>query len=77
MDRKRDLNELEQDLQSTSEDLVADAKRLLAIEERKMAMRPDDPQLLEVSIQAEDLVDQINAKTDGELALAEKIHRAR
>ena len=58
------------DLRSTSEDVVADAVRLRQIEERKQALAPDDPELLELSAEAERIARGLVPKTVAQSELA-------
>jgi hypothetical protein len=58
------------DLRATSEDVVADAERLRRIEERKQALPSDDPELLELSDEAERIARGLVPKTVAQKELA-------
>jgi hypothetical protein len=51
------------DLRATSEDVAADAERLRQIEERKQALPGDDPELIELSAEAERIARGLVPKT--------------
>ena len=58
------------DLRATSEDVAADAERLRQIEERKQALPPDDPELIELSAEAERIARRLVPKTVAQKELA-------
>ena len=58
------------DLRATSEDVVADAERLRDIEERKQSLPSDDPELLELSDEAEQIARRLVPKTVAQKQLA-------
>ena len=58
------------DLRATSEDVAADAKRLQAIEERKQVLAADDPELLQLSAEAEQIARRLVPKTVAQAELA-------
>ncbi len=58
------------DLRATSEDVAADAERLRQIEERKQALPPDDPELIELSAEAERIARGLVPKTVAQKELA-------
>jgi hypothetical protein len=58
------------DLRATSEDVAADAERLRQIEERKQALPGDDPELIELSVEAERIARGLVPKTVAQKELA-------
>lgn len=66
------MSELKDDLRSTTEDITADAAKLQQIESKKGRMQPGDPSLVNLAKQAEDLGEQIAAKTSVELDLTKE-----
>ena len=58
------------DLRATSEDVVADAERLRRIEERKQSLPSDDPELIELSAEAEKIARDLVPKTVAQKELA-------
>ena len=58
------------DLRATSEEVVADAERLRRIEERKQSLAPDDPELIELSLEAERIARELVPKTVAQKELA-------
>ncbi len=58
------------DLRATSESIAADADRLRAIEQRKQELPEGDPELVELSRQAERIAREIVPKTVAERELA-------
>jgi hypothetical protein len=58
------------DLRATSEDVAADAERLRLIEERKQALSSDDPELIELSAEAERIARGLVPKTVAQKELA-------
>jgi hypothetical protein len=58
------------DLRATSEDVAADAERLRQIEERKQALPADDPELIELSVEAERIARGLVPKTVAQKELA-------
>ena len=61
------------DLRATAEDLIADAEKLKAIEERKLAVDPSSPAIVDLSQEAEKVARQIVNKTRAETKLAEQL----
>jgi hypothetical protein len=64
------VTEAGDDLRATSEDVAADAERLRLIEERKQALPADDPELLELSAEAERIARGLVPKTVAQSELA-------
>ena len=58
------------DLRATSEDVAADAERLRLIEERKQTLPADDPELIELSEEAERIARRLVPKTVAQSELA-------
>ena len=58
------------DLRATSEDVVADAERLRTIEQRKQSLPSDDPELIELSLEAERIARGLVPKTVAQKELA-------
>lgn len=58
------------DIRATSDSIVADADRLVAIEERKQALPEGDPELNDLSAEAEQLARGLVSKTVVERELA-------
>lgn len=63
-------SDVEAAVHETSKDIAADARRLHAIETAKARTGGDDERLVALSIEAEELGDEIAAKTQNELNLA-------
>ena len=72
MDSERNLSEIEQDLRSTAEDIFVDAGQLKAIEQTKTTLPADDPRVLALAKKAEEIAENISAKTAAEVALAKE-----
>ena len=64
------VTDADDDLKATSEDVVADAERLRDIEQRKQSLMPDDPELIELSEEAERIARGLVPKTVAERELA-------
>ena len=64
------MSELENDLRATAEDIAADAARLAAIEDEKASLGADDPRLLELSAEGEEIARRLVPKTSAESELA-------
>ena len=58
------------DLRATSEDVAADAERLRVIDERKHALAADDPELIELTAEAERIARGLVPKTVAQAELA-------
>ena len=61
------------DLRATSESIEADARHLARLEERKQALSPEDPELLELSREVEQLTIRLRHQAAAERELAEEI----
>ena len=59
------------DLRATADDLAADADRLKQIEQKKAALEHGDPELVELSDEAERLTEDMAAKAKIQSQLAE------
>jgi hypothetical protein len=68
--READVSELENDLRATAEDIAADATRLAEIEDEKAGLEADDPRLVELSAEGEELARRLVPKTAAESELA-------
>ena len=64
------MSDLDNDLRATAEDIAADAARLAAIEEEKARLGTDDPRLLELSAEGEEIARRLVPKTAAESELA-------
>ena len=64
------MSDLDSDLRATAEDIAADAARLAAIEEEKARLGTDDPRLLELSQEGEEIARRLVPKTAAESELA-------
>jgi hypothetical protein len=64
------VSDLDSDLRATAEDIAADAARLAAIEEEKARLGTDDPRLLELSQEGEEIARRLVPKTAAESELA-------
>ena len=64
------LTDTGDDLRATSEDVVADAERLRTIEQRKQSLPSDDPELIELSLEAERIARGLVPKTVAQKELA-------
>ena len=67
------MAEAQDDLRATSESLVDDAQQLKELEEKKLALDPADPRILELSRQAESLVDKMASKAAIERQISEEL----
>ena len=61
------------DLRATSESIEADARQLARLEERKQTLLPDDPEVLELSQEVEQLTIRLRHQAAAERELAEEI----
>ena len=64
------MSDVDNDLRATAEDIAADAARLAAIEEEKARLGTDDPRLLELSAEGEEIARRLVPKTSAESELA-------
>lgn len=62
-----------QDLRATADDLADDARQLQTIEERKARLAPDDPELVRLSEEAEQLTRRMATKATVQRELAEEV----
>ena len=67
------MSELENDMRATAESIASDAARLNGIEEEKADLEPDDPRLVELSVESDNLARRIVPKTAAERELAEQL----
>jgi hypothetical protein len=67
------MPETSDDLRATSESIEADARHLAHLEERKQALAPEDPELLELSREVEQLTIRLRHQAAAERELAEEI----
>jgi hypothetical protein len=65
------MPDLEDDLRSTADSIAGDAAQLAALEDEKAGLAADDPRMIELSAEAEDLARAIVPKTQAEHELAE------
>jgi hypothetical protein len=61
------------DLRATSESIEADARHLAHLEERKQALSPDDPELLALSHEVEQLTIRLRRQAAAEREIAEEL----
>jgi hypothetical protein len=61
------------DLRATSESIQSDAERLAALEARKQTLDPEDPEVLALSQQVEELTLRIRQQATAEREIAEEI----
>ena len=61
------------DLRATSESILSDAEQLAALESRKQSLDPEDPEVLALSQQAEELTIRIRHQATAEREIAEEI----
>jgi len=61
------------DLRATSESIEADARHLARLEERKQALAPEDPELLALSQEVEQLAIRLRHQAVAERELAEEL----
>jgi len=66
------MGELNDDLRATADDIAADAARIQTIEEQKATLTADDPRLVALSAESEELARGLVPKTKGESALVEE-----
>lgn len=67
----------ESDLRATSELIADDATRLAAIEAKKATLPIDDPRLVRLSAEAEEVVRDIVPKVAAESAIVEGVDKRR
>jgi hypothetical protein len=67
----------ESDLRATSESIADDAARLAAIEAKKATLSIDDPRLVGLSTEAEEVVRDIVPKVAAESAIVEGVDERR
>jgi hypothetical protein len=67
------MPETSDDLRATSESIEADARHLADLEERKQALAPEDPELLALSHEVEQLTIRLRHQAAAERELAEEI----
>ena len=67
------MPETSDDLRATSESIEADARYLARLEERKQALAPEDPELLALSQEVEQLTIRLRHQAAAERELAEEI----
>lgn len=66
------MQETEEDLRATAESIAADAERLKHVEEASAAVPIDDPQLVDLSQESQQLAEEIQAKTSLQSALVKE-----
>jgi hypothetical protein len=64
------MSDLDDDLHATADSIATDAERLSAIEEEKAALDADDPRMIELSAESEQLANGLVPKTGAESQLA-------
>jgi hypothetical protein len=64
------VSDLDEDLRATAEDIAADAARLTEIEEEKARLGTEDPRLLDLSAEGEEIARRLVPKTAAETELA-------
>jgi hypothetical protein len=64
------VSDMENDLRATAEDIAADAARLAEIEEEKAGLETDDPRLVALSAEGEEIARRLVPKTAAESELA-------
>jgi hypothetical protein len=60
------MGELEDDIRATADAIATDSERLRAIEVDKVQLSTDDPAMLDLSMEAVKVADQIAAKAHAE-----------
>ncbi len=68
------MNDLHDDFRASADDLAADAGRLKSIEEEKSALDAADPRLVELSQNAERLVDRMVDKASVQTVRARELN---
>jgi len=66
------MGERQDDLRATGEDLIADAEELQRIEERKLELRPDDPDADRLADESEQLLREMRKKARLQSELADE-----
>ena len=69
------MDDLEEDIRATAQSIETDADRLAAIEDEKKTLDSADPQLLELSREAEMISKRLVPKTVAERALVDEGQR--
>ena len=67
------MSDLHEDLRSTEDSIRHDADRLKDLEDEKAATDPDDPQIRQLSEEAEHVAARLHDKTTAERELTERI----
>jgi hypothetical protein len=70
------MSDLHDDLRSTEDSIRHDADRLKDVEDEKAATDPEDPQVRQLSEEAERLAASLHDKTTAERELSERIEAA-
>ena len=65
------MSETEDDLRAVAESMARDAERLRALEAKKATLELDDPELVELTDQSAELIDEIDTKGAQQQALVE------
>ena len=65
------MSELDNDLRATAEDIAADAAKLSQIEDEKADLEADDPRMVVLSAESEQLARRLVPKTAAERELAD------
>ena len=63
------VNDLDNDIRATADDIATDAERIRAIESEKARLAADDPRLVDLARESEDLAAKLATKTRVETAL--------
>lgn len=66
-------DKVEQDLKATADAIRADIDRLAAIEDRKVALDPESPEVDRISAEAVDVAARIHRETLAERQLSEEL----
>lgn len=67
------MSDAESDLKATRDDLIADARRLEEIEQEKATLGANDPRLMELSREGEQLTQQMALKARVETQVAQQV----
>jgi hypothetical protein len=70
------VNERDEDLKATAEDLISDAEQLKRIEEQKLKLRPGDPKLDQLAVQASTIIARMKPKGDAQESLVTEAETA-
>lgn len=70
------MPDLEDDLRATSDAMMHDLERMQRLEEEKRALEPDDPRLVALSVEIEELSRRTQTTSSAQREIAEELQQA-